>query len=57
MSKAVGLPAGIAAALILRGEISLTGCQLPTHPAIYPKVLDELRKSGLAFEEKVEKTP
>jgi saccharopine dehydrogenase-like NADP-dependent oxidoreductase len=55
MSKAVGLPAGIAATMILRGEISLTGCQLPTHPAVYPKVLDELRKAGMSFEQKVEK--
>jgi saccharopine dehydrogenase-like NADP-dependent oxidoreductase len=54
MSKAVGLPAGIATRLMLEGEIALTGCQLPTHPAIHTKVLAELRKLGVAFKQTVE---
>jgi saccharopine dehydrogenase (NADP+, L-glutamate forming)/spermidine synthase len=55
MSKTVGLPAAIAAILILTGEIDLTGCQLPTHPDIYTKVLKELRNSGIEFKMTVEK--
>jgi saccharopine dehydrogenase (NADP+, L-glutamate forming) len=53
MSKAVGLPTGIVARLILEGEIPLTGCQLPTHPAVHTKVLAELRKLGVGFNETV----
>ncbi|MCK4776207.1 MAG: saccharopine dehydrogenase, partial [Candidatus Krumholzibacteria bacterium] len=53
MSKTVGLPAGIAAKLILLGEIPLTGCQLPTNPAVYKKVLAELRDLNVEFKETV----
>ncbi len=53
MSKTVGLPAGIAAKLILLGEIPLTGCQLPTNPAVYKKVLAELRDLSVEFKETV----
>jgi len=49
MSKAVGLPAGIAARLILAGEFRLTGCQLPIHPEIHTRVLAELRQLGFEF--------
>jgi len=49
MSKSVGLPSGIAATLILNGEIRITGCQLPTHPAVYTRVLEELRTYGVEF--------
>lgn len=54
ISKTVGLPAGIAAKLILNGEIPLTGCHIPTHPMIYNKVLPELENFGIKFTEKVE---
>jgi hypothetical protein len=54
MSKTVGLPAAIAAILILTGEIDQTGCQLPTHPEIYTKVLKALRKLGIDFKMTVE---
>jgi saccharopine dehydrogenase-like NADP-dependent oxidoreductase len=53
MSKAVGLPAGIAATLILNGEIRLTGCQLPTHPAVHTRVLEELKTYGVKFKQSV----
>ena len=53
MSKTVGLPSGIAATLILNGEIRLTGCQLPTHPAVYTRVLGELRARGVEFKQTV----
>jgi saccharopine dehydrogenase (NADP+, L-glutamate forming) len=52
MSKAVGLPAAIAVKRILRDELPLTGSYIPTHPAIYEPVLQELRDCGLSFSEK-----
>ena len=53
MAKTVGLPAGIATRLILTGMLPVTGCQIPTHPAIHTKVLDELEAAGLTFKETV----
>ncbi len=55
MSKTVGLPAAIVAKLLMRHELPLTGCHIPTHPAIYQPVLRELKEHGIAFNEKVEK--
>ncbi len=54
IAKTVGAPAGIAAKLILTGELPLTGTHIPTHPAIYTKVLAELEELNLKFIEKVE---
>jgi len=54
MSKTVGLPAAIAATLLLTGEIGLSGCQLPTHTDVYTRVLEELRKLGIEFKVSVE---
>ncbi len=54
ISRTVGLPAAIATKLILLGKIPLTGCHIPTHPAIYKPVLEELRKEGIRFRERVE---
>ena len=54
IAKTVGAPAGIAAKLILLGELKLTGTHIPTHPDIYQKVLKELEKLNLKFVEKVE---
>ncbi len=54
MSRTVGLPAAIAARLILEGKIDLTGVQVPVVPEIYLPVLDELEKMGIGFEEKTE---
>jgi len=51
MAKSVGLPTGIAAKLILQGELPLTGCQLPTHATVRAKVLAELRAAGIVFSE------
>jgi saccharopine dehydrogenase-like NADP-dependent oxidoreductase len=51
MSKTVGLPAAIAAKLLMLDELPLTGCQIPTHPSIYEPVLRELAEQGLRFEE------
>jgi len=54
ISKTVGLPAAIAAKLVLNGEIPLTGCHIPTHPLIYNKVLNELESFGIKFTERRE---
>jgi saccharopine dehydrogenase (NADP+, L-glutamate forming) len=53
MSKTVGLPAAIAAKLILTGKIPLTGCHIPTHPMIYEPVLLELSDNGIVFKERI----
>jgi saccharopine dehydrogenase-like NADP-dependent oxidoreductase len=53
IAKTVGLPAAIAAKLVLTDELPISGCHIPTHPAIYSKVLPELKESGFKFIEKV----
>ena len=54
IAKTVGAPAAIATKLILKGELNLTGCHIPTHTDIYPKVLEELKTLGIKFVEKTE---
>jgi len=54
IAKTVGMPAAIAAKLILTGKLKIRGCRIPTHPDIYKPVLRELKKNGLKFVEKVE---
>ncbi len=51
MAKTVGLPLGIAARLILNGEINLTGLRIPTSKEIYEPVLAELATYGVQFTE------
>lgn len=51
MSKTVGLPLGILAKLILKGEINITGVVIPTIPEIYKPVLSELNDMGFDFDE------
>lgn len=51
MSRTVGLPAAIAARLILEGRIRMTGVQVPVFPEIYNPILDELAVMGVRFEE------
>ena len=55
MSRLVGLPAAIAARMILQGEISLAGVHVPMIPEIYEPVLAELAAMGVAFAEKTER--
>ena len=55
MAKTVGLPTALAVKLLLRGELSLRGSQIPTHPSIYDPILPELESAGLVFEENVTK--
>jgi hypothetical protein len=42
MARTVSLPAAIATKLILKGQIKLTGVQIPVLPEIYEPVLAEL---------------
>ncbi len=49
IAKTVGLPAAIAAKLVLLGEIPLNGCHIPTHPVVYSKILPELQRQGFKF--------
>jgi saccharopine dehydrogenase-like NADP-dependent oxidoreductase len=55
MAKTVGLPLGIAARMVLHGTISLKGLKIPTDPAIYEPVLQELKLYGVSFDEQMEK--
>ncbi len=54
MSKTVGAPAALAAKLILRNELNLTGCCIPTLEPIYVPVMAALAEDGIAFTEKTE---
>lgn len=53
MAKTVGLPMGIAAKLILCGDINLKGLQLPVKKQIYEPLLKELRQFGIQFKEQI----
>jgi saccharopine dehydrogenase-like NADP-dependent oxidoreductase len=52
MAKTVGLPLGIAAKLMLAGQIELTGIHIPTLQDIYEPVLAELEMAGITFTER-----
>ena len=52
MSRTVSLPAAIAAAMILDGEIKITGVHIPVMPEVYNPVLKELETMGVKFVEK-----
>lgn len=51
MAKTVGLPLAIAAKLILKGKLKLTGLHIPTSEEIYEPVLKELAENGISFTE------
>ena len=51
MAKTVGLPLGIAATLLLEGQIRETGLHIPIIPAIYEPVLERLQEQGIVFRE------
>jgi saccharopine dehydrogenase (NAD+, L-glutamate forming) len=53
MSKAVGLPLGIATKMVLTGQIRLEGVYIPTIKQIYEPVLRELAMHGISFTEKI----
>jgi saccharopine dehydrogenase-like NADP-dependent oxidoreductase len=52
MSKTVGLPVGIAALKILKGEIKTPGVQIPITKEVYEPILKELENYGITFSEK-----
>jgi hypothetical protein len=54
MARSVGLPAAIAVKLLLTGALDITGCHIATHPAVYPRVLTEMKALGVRFSERVE---
>lgn len=51
MAKTVGLPLAMGVCAYLKGEIKLTGLQIPTHPSIYQPILKTLAEEGIVFEE------
>ena len=51
MSKTVGLPVGIAAKMILKGEITETGVHIPITRSIYKPILIELLELGFEMTE------
>ncbi len=53
IARTVGMPVAIATELLLKDKLPITGCQIPTHPAVYVPLLRELKKRGLSFKEKV----
>ena len=51
MAATVGLPLAMGVCAYLKGEISLTGVQIPIHPSIYLPILKSLAAEGIVFEE------
>lgn len=51
MAKTVGLPAAIAARLLMNDAFPRAGAYIPTDPAIYQPMLTELEQAGLSFVE------
>jgi saccharopine dehydrogenase-like NADP-dependent oxidoreductase len=47
MAKTVGLPLAIAAKLLITGQLTLRGVQVPIAPEIYAPVLSELKSKGI----------
>jgi saccharopine dehydrogenase (NAD+, L-glutamate forming) len=56
MAKTVGLPIGIAAKHILKGNIKAKGVCLPFEANIYEPILSELKDYGIHFKEKESRT-
>ena len=52
MARTVGLPAAVAARLVLDGGISRKGVCLPVHSEIYGPILRELEGRGIVFQER-----
>lgn len=53
MAKTVGLPAAIAASMVLDGEIQQKGMVLPFSPDLYRPILARLRKEGIQSKETI----
>ncbi len=53
IARTVGLPAAIAAAMVLDGRIADRGVLIPVSPGVYAPILDELAASaGVVFNER-----
>jgi saccharopine dehydrogenase-like NADP-dependent oxidoreductase len=52
MAKTVGIPAAIAADLILQGQINDKGVLIPTKPHMYNPILQRLEMEGIHFQER-----
>ena len=55
MARTVGLPAAIAARLLLEGTLQRSGVLIPILPEVFEPVLTELERHGIRFEETCEK--
>ena len=53
MSRMVGIPAGIAVALVLEQKISAKGVQVPVTKEIYAPILKDLEKYDISFSERI----
>lgn len=53
IARTVGMPSAIATKLILQGKLPISGCHIPTSPAIYEPVVAELKDNGIIFNETV----
>ena len=51
MSNTVGLPVGIAAKMILTGNLHEKGVTLPINKEVYEPILNELKSYGIEFTE------
>ncbi|OQA94039.1 MAG: Saccharopine dehydrogenase [Chloroflexi bacterium ADurb.Bin222] len=51
MARTVGLPAAIAARLLLEGTLQRSGVLIPILPEVFEPVLTELERHGIRFEE------
>ncbi len=49
MAITVGMPVAIAAEMLLKGQIKVTGVHVPVIPELYNPILNELEKYGIKF--------
>ena len=52
MSRTVGYPVGMAAALLAEDKIDQTGVIIPVHRQIYDPILAECRRLNIRFDER-----
>lgn len=50
MARGTGIPTAMAARRIIDGRFSEEGLHLPTHPALCPSILQELKEMGFEFQ-------
>ncbi|KAA3677485.1 uncharacterized protein DEA37_0002436 [Paragonimus westermani] len=51
MSRTVGIPAAIAAKMIVNGEVTDKGIVLPLKPHIYKPIIERLKQEGIQAQE------